>query len=123
MLSSAILAAIPVALPALTRRPLLSVSLPAVSVNSVQSQEITLEANAATGLHLHPCPVVGYIIEGTVSFQIEGEEPRTLKAGDAFHEPANARMVHFDAVDGPARFVAFYLLTDPRGDKIRMLDR
>jgi quercetin dioxygenase-like cupin family protein len=122
MLSSAILAAIPVALPALTRRPVLGVDLPAVSVNRVESQEITLGADAATGLHLHPCPVVGYIVEGTVRFQVEGEEARLLKPGDAFHEPANARMLHFDAEGGPAKFVAFYLLTDPHGAKIQMLD-
>ena len=64
----------------------------------------------ASGAHLHPCPVVGVVVRGTVLFQLEGEPPRVLQAGAAFHEPANARVAHFDAgIDG-AIFVAQYLL-------------
>ncbi len=37
--------------------------------------------------HRHPGPVYGYVIEGTLEFAIGDEPVRTLKAGDAFHEP------------------------------------
>ncbi|HZJ60181.1 MAG TPA: hypothetical protein VFD24_07885 [Chitinophagaceae bacterium] len=41
------------------------------------------------GKHLHPCPVVGYIVSGKVLFQVEGEEKKTLNQGEAFYEQQN----------------------------------
>jgi quercetin dioxygenase-like cupin family protein len=64
------------------------------------------------GLHRHPCHVVGYIAAGSILYQIEGQPSRLLQAGDAFHEPENARISQFDNVSdsAPARFIACYLL-------------
>src|SRR5262249_26863004 len=77
-----------------------------------------------TGLHLHTCPVVGYVARAPVLFQIEGEPPRTLKEGDAFHEPAGARILHFDNASDrdPLTFIAFYLLGPDDRELITMLD-
>jgi quercetin dioxygenase-like cupin family protein len=65
-----------------------------------------------TGLHCHPCPVVGLIVEGAATIEIEGEVPRELPAGSAFHEPAGKRILRFDNASNeqPMTFVAFYLL-------------
>ncbi len=73
-------------------------------------------------LHLHPCPVVGVVTEGTISFQIEGDIVQYLNVGDAFYEPANVRVAHFDN-DGetPAKFTAFYLLGKNEDELIRIL--
>jgi quercetin dioxygenase-like cupin family protein len=76
-----------------------------------------------TGLHLRPCDVVGYIVSGKIEFQVEGQPKRVLSPGDAFHEPSNVRILHFDAVGGPVKFVAFYLLDRPDQELIRMLER
>jgi quercetin dioxygenase-like cupin family protein len=62
----------------------------------VEAKEIEFEPGQQTGLHFHPCPVVGYIAKGTVLFEVEGEAPQTLHACDAFHEPANRKILHFD---------------------------
>ncbi|MGI5501337.1 cupin domain-containing protein [Lentzea sp. CA-135723] len=37
--------------------------------------------------HRHPGPVYGYVVEGAILFQLEGQPERTLKAGEAFFEP------------------------------------
>jgi quercetin dioxygenase-like cupin family protein len=68
--------------------------------------------------------VTGYIAEGSVIFQVEGEAAKTLKAGDAFFEPANTRIVHFDNASAtqPMAFIAFYLLGEDERELIRMLE-
>src|SRR5262244_3818038 len=93
-------------------------------VDRVEIKQIDFVPRQQTGLHLHTCPVVGYIARGTVLFQIEGEPPRTLKEGDAFHEPAGARILHFDNASDrdPLTFIAFYLLGPDDRELITMLD-
>ena len=107
------------------RKPLLTAHIEGQkSVDRVEIKEINFAAHQKTGLHLHPCPVVGYIAEGMVLFQIEGEPERILKAGDAFYEPANRRIIHFDAQgEEPMKFIAYYLLDKDDKDLIKMLEQ
>jgi hypothetical protein len=78
------------------RKALLTVVMDSVeSIERVEVKSITLVPAQRTGLHLHPCTVVGYIPEGTISFQIEGQPVKVLKQGDAFHEANGARIVSF----------------------------
>ena len=67
--------------------------------------------------------MVGYIAAGTIRFQVEGEEERILRAGDAFHEPAGAPVAHFDnaSAHAAATFIAFYLLPPGEDSVIEML--
>jgi len=73
---------------AIVRRPLLTAILdPANLTSRIEVKQIEFKPGQVTGLHLHPCPVTGYIAKGTVSFQVEGEPVKTLKAGDSFCNP------------------------------------
>lgn len=74
------------------------------------------------GLHLHPCPVAGFIAEGVAIMQIAGQEPQIMKAGSAFYEPANVPIQQFGnySKEVPMKFVAFYLLYGQQ-DLITML--
>ena len=47
-------------------------------------------------IHTHTAPAVGYVAKGEIIYQIEGEEPRILRKGDAFYEPAGPRILRFD---------------------------
>lgn len=80
-------------------------------VSEIDVREIIFEGGQRTGRHLHPCPVVGYIVEGSAVFQIEGRPPQTLIAGSAFYEPANTVVVRFDNGSDaqPMKFIAYYL--------------
>ena len=80
-------------------------------VSVVEIKEVTMLPGQAAPKHLHPCPVVGVVLSGSVLFQIEGRESQLLKEGDAFYEPRNATILHFDnaSTESPLVFVAFYL--------------
>jgi quercetin dioxygenase-like cupin family protein len=92
-------------------------------VDRVEIKRIELAPGQSTGPHRHPCPVVGHILSGSIQFQIEGRPAKTLRAGDAFFEPANLRIRSFDnsSPREPATFVAFYLLGVEDRDIIEML--
>lgn len=80
-------------------------------VKSTEIQEITMAAGQGAPEHLHPCPVLGIISSGEAVFQIEGQEKVVLHKGDAFYEPKNVKILHFDnaSAEQPLVFTAIYL--------------
>jgi Uncharacterized conserved protein, contains double-stranded beta-helix domain len=92
-------------------------------VARVEIKQIDFAPAQQTGLHRHPCPVVGYVARGSIRFQVEGEPAKLLSEGSAFFEPAGAKVVRFDnaSTDAPATFVAFYLLSTDDQQIIEML--
>ena len=106
----------------IVRKPLLTAPIDGgKTIQRVEVKEIEFSARQQTGLHLHPCPVVGYIVEGSVTFQVEGQGVQTLRAGDAFYEPANTKILRFDANEDKVKFVAYYLLGKEDHELIKML--
>lgn len=90
-------------------------------VERVEIHRIELAPRQRTGLHLHRCPVVGVVMRGSIFFALDGEPGRVLEAGDAFYEPADTHVLHFDARDEGATFVAYYLLGPGEHELITML--
>jgi quercetin dioxygenase-like cupin family protein len=43
---------------------------------------------ALVGRHTHPGEELGYVVEGTLELLVDGQPPRTLKAGEVFFVPA-----------------------------------
>ena len=80
-------------------------------VGTVEIKEVTLEPGQPVPKHFHACPVVGYIKSGSALFQIEGYESMVLNEGEAFYEPKDKVILHFDnaSQDRPLVFLAFYL--------------
>ena len=75
-------------------------------------------------LHLHPCPTGGVTTEGKIVFETEAEQSQHLKTGDAFYEPAGVRVAKFNNDgDTPAKFVAFYLLSENEKATIQLLEK
>jgi quercetin dioxygenase-like cupin family protein len=108
----------------IVRRPLLSAVLGHRSVSHVEVKEIVFKPGQKTPRHLHPCPVVGYIAEGTALYRREGQqEPTVLETGAAFYEPADTVMVNFDNASEtePMKFIAFYLLEEGDQELIEIL--
>jgi quercetin dioxygenase-like cupin family protein len=110
--------------PQIIRKDLLTALIGDRSVGRVEIKQIDFAPNQKGGLHLHPCPVVGYVAHGTILFQIEGQPPKSLPEGSAFFEPAHTKIVHFDNASStdPATFVAFYLLGKDDQKLIEMLE-
>ncbi|MFD7445029.1 cupin domain-containing protein [Streptomyces sp. NPDC059909] len=62
--------------------------------------------------HRHAGPAFGYVIEGAVRFEIEGEPERVVTAGETFWEPGGDVIHYQDAnalSDASTKFVAFML--------------
>ena|SRR5215472_19286485 len=60
--------------------------------------------------HSHPCPVVGYVAEGAIRFQVKGEPETIYKAGESFYEaPNGVHQVSANASDKePAKLIAYF---------------
>ena len=111
--------------PPVMRKALLSAMIASGKpVSTVEIQEVTMGPGVKAPLHLHPCPTMGVISEGAISFQIEGQPIQYLKVGDAFYEPENVRVAKFDNDgNGPAKFVVFYLLGEKEQETVRILTK
>jgi len=107
----------------IVRKQLMLAKFGARPISRVDIREINLAPGQKGPLHKHPCPVVGYIVSGSIYFQVKGDSARVLKAGDPFYEPAETVISHFDnaSSDAPAKFVLNYLM-DKENDFIILLD-
>ena len=92
-------------------------------VARVEVTQISLPPGRAVGAHTHPIPVVGYVADGRIRFEIDGQPKQELARGFAFYEPANTRIARFDNASPTesATFIAFYLLDESDRELIRML--
>jgi quercetin dioxygenase-like cupin family protein len=107
------------------RRTLLNATLQAgTEIERVEVARVELAPAQPAGLHLHPCPVIGWIVAGVIRFQVADGPVVTLQAGDAFFEPANVRIPHFDnsSETEAAVFIACYLLAPGEHRLIEMLE-
>ena len=61
--------------------------------------------------HSHPCPVIGYVLEGSLKTQVRGEPEAVYTAGQGFYEAANgAHIVSANAsAEKPVRFLAYFV--------------
>ena len=61
--------------------------------------------------HSHPCPVIGYVIEGAVRTQVKGQPEATYKTGASFYEaPNGVHVISSNASDKkPAKFIAYFV--------------
>jgi quercetin dioxygenase-like cupin family protein len=48
--------------------------------------------------HRHSGPVFGYMLEGEMTFELEGEPARVIRAGEAFWEPGGD-VIHYQAAN------------------------
>lgn len=95
------------------RTDLLSVQLKEKQgLSKVEIKKVVIPLGSKAAYHLHPCPVVGHVVSGSLLFQIEGENPQLLTEGEVFYEPKNKPILHFDnASDSESLvFIAYYLL-------------
>lgn len=94
----------------IARKELLKASMNQ-KVSTAEVQEITMMGGQTAPRHLHPCAVIGIIKSGEAVFQIEGKESVILHEGEAFYEPKNVNILHFDnaSKDKPLVFTVIYL--------------
>jgi quercetin dioxygenase-like cupin family protein len=73
--------------------------------------EVVYAAGGASKPHTHGCPVIGYVAQGAIRYQVKGEAETIFKAGDSFYEAANG--VHQVSANAsqtePAKLIAYFL--------------
>lgn len=97
----------------IVRKQLMLAHFDSRPISKVDIREINLAPGQQGPLHKHPCPVVGYIVSGSILFQVKGDSAVILKAGDPFYEPADKIISHFDnaSKEAPAKFILNYLMS------------
>lgn len=73
--------------------------------------EVSYPPGGSSSAHRHPCPVIGYILEGRYRTQVEGSPITVYQKGETFYEPPNGvHQVSANASDTePVRFLAYFL--------------
>jgi quercetin dioxygenase-like cupin family protein len=106
----------------IVRKELYKANIGTQQISTVDVREIVFKPKQMTGLHRHPCPVISYVVEGTIKFQIRGQKMQIIHAGQVCYEPAGAIIEHFDNASDrvPAKFIPYYLLNGQK-ELIEML--
>jgi quercetin dioxygenase-like cupin family protein len=83
--------------------------------NSASGREIVqavvdFQPAGASGKHTHPGEEAGYILEGTIRFEISGQAPVNKKAGDYFFVPAGTTHSATAVGTGTAKVLATYVV-------------
>jgi quercetin dioxygenase-like cupin family protein len=88
-------------------------ALPALNGKNLTADvvEVTYGPGAASPPHSHPCPVIGYVLEGSVRTQVRGQAETVYTAGQSFYEaPNGAHLVSANASSTkPAKLIAFFV--------------
>jgi quercetin dioxygenase-like cupin family protein len=64
-----------------------------------------LAPGGQVGRHVHPVPLFAYILEGTLTVEVEGHGTRTFRAGDGFVDVVNLWHNGRNLGDQPVRFL------------------
>jgi quercetin dioxygenase-like cupin family protein len=73
--------------------------------------EVTYGAGESSPPHSHPCPVIGYVIDGVLRTQVKGENEHIYQAGESFYEAPNGiHQVSANASQtAPVKFLAYFV--------------
>lgn len=64
----------------------------------VSMVEVTYGAGAGSSPHSHPCPVIGYVMDGAIRSQVRGQGDSVYQSGQTFYEsPAGVHRVSANA--------------------------
>jgi quercetin dioxygenase-like cupin family protein len=73
--------------------------------------EVIYGPGESSAPHTHPCPVVGYVAEGIIRTQVQGEPVAIYKAGESFYEaPDGVHLVSANASQREsAKLIAYFV--------------
>ena len=69
---------------------------------------VEIPPGASEGKHTHPADVFAFVLEGTPTFEVEGQEARVLKPGDVFNVPQGQVHVASNKSSSPVRIAAVF---------------
>ena len=93
-----------------TRTPLQTQQISSTTTHQVVQARAEFAPGVAAGRHTHPGEEFGYVIEGTLLLEVDGQPARTLKAGEAFFVPAGAIHDGKNVGSGNLKVLATYVV-------------
>lgn len=90
--------------PGFTRIPVQDQDLSIPGRHAVQAKA-EFDPGGAVGRHTHPGEELSIVLEGQLQLEIDGQPPRTIKAGESFFIPAG--VVHAGKNTGSGKAVVF----------------
>jgi quercetin dioxygenase-like cupin family protein len=87
--------------------------MPKGDAQDIRIMTASFKPGDRTVFHSHRFPVAVYILQGVFTLELEGRQPKTVKAGEGFVEPPKVRMTGYNrSATEPLRLVIFYV-SDP----------
>jgi len=96
-------------IPGLTRTDLQHHDLSVPGREMIQNR-VDIDPDAPVIRHWHPGEEIIYVLEGSLEYQIDGEAPRTVSAGEALMVPAATLHAVRNVGDGNAAELATYVV-------------
>lgn len=92
------------------QQPVKTTMLLTMDMNGVPGKEAKMwiteiAPGERTPKHYHPGDVVAYVLEGSVIHTVEGKEPVTISAGQAFHEAGEVHWGMNPSKTSPVKFL------------------
>jgi quercetin dioxygenase-like cupin family protein len=75
--------------------------------------EVKMASGVKEAKHTHPGELLGYVVEGAVSINVEGKPTTMVKSGEAFFVPADT--VHWGECAGPTACRVISTFVVPKG--------
>jgi quercetin dioxygenase-like cupin family protein len=110
--------------PPLKRTPIAQHQVsPDKEVTSVSVVRIDYAPAQRTGRHIHPMPVIGYVLEGSFIVKVSGGAETHYTVGQSIYEPAGTVIERFDneSPAKPAVLIAHYLAGPGQTELVRIL--
>jgi len=102
---------------AVTAEQLIAAALAGEEGKEVNAQAYTFPPGTVLPWHIHPdAHEIAYILEGTLTFQRQGEEPKEIKAGEADYLPPN--VVHRGMNEGDKPVKLFVVRIKPKDEPL-----
>jgi quercetin dioxygenase-like cupin family protein len=100
--------------PGIKRTPLEKVDVPGTNYEVVFGMA-EFQPGVTVPSHTHPGPVLAYIAAGEFTLAIQGQPPKSFKAGESFTIPAGVRHIESMGPEG-AKALAVYIV--PKGQPL-----
>jgi quercetin dioxygenase-like cupin family protein len=88
-------------------------ALPALNGSQLEASlvEVNYPPGGSSTAHSHPCPVIGYVVQGAIRTQVKGGPEQVVKAGESFYEaPDGVHLVSANASQTePAKLLAYFV--------------
>ena len=125
LISAAVLAqGAPQLPPPLKRTPISTHHIsPDKKVTSVSVVRIDYKPAQRTGRHIHPMPVIGYVLEGSFVVKVSGGSETHYTVGQSIYEPADTVIERFDndSSTKPSVLIGHYLAGPGQTELVRLL--